>query len=221
MGKIEAEEAAMDFIRARTEEQILRRQEEIVNACDTLFSQYGYEGVNIRAISKITTFKRTTIYIYYKTKDEVLLDLLKKELLDWDLSLQRVIDSTKTMTKEQYCTFLAESAASRDKMLRLLVILLSTIENQCGIEKLTAFKKETGGALGTIRKSLDSYFPEGDASKKDFFMTAMMSIIQGLYPLAFPSQKQIDAMAMAGREYTAPDFKGTLYRCLSLLLSDL
>jgi AcrR family transcriptional regulator len=214
-------EAKMGFIRARTEAEIASRQAEIISACDTLFSQYGYDGVNIKAISKITSFKRTTIYIYYKTKDEVLLDLLKKELLDWDISLQRVIEATETMTKEQYCTFLAESVASRDKMLRLLVILLSTIENQCGIERLTAFKRETGGALGTIRKSLDAYFPEGDASKKDFFMTAMMSIIQGLYPLAFPSQKQIDAMAMAGRNYTAPDFRGTLHRCLSLLLSDL
>jgi AcrR family transcriptional regulator len=211
----------MGFIRARTEAQISHRQEEIINACDTLFSQYGYEGVNIKAISEITSFKRTTIYIYYKTKDEVLLDLLKKELSVWDFSLQQVIEITETMTKEAYCMFLAESVASRNKMLRLLVILFSTIENQCGIEKLTAFKKETGGALVTIRKSLDTYFPEGDASKKDFFMLAMMSIIQGLYSFAFPTQKQIDAMAMTGKKYTVPDFKGTLYRGLLLLLSDL
>jgi AcrR family transcriptional regulator len=210
----------MEFIRARTEAQISHRQEEIINACDTLFGRYGYEGVNIKAISEITSFKRTTIYLYYKTKDEALLDLLKRELLDWERALQRALETTKAMTKEQYCAFLAESVASRDKMLRLLVILLSTIENQCGIEKLTAFKKETGGALGTIRKSLDTYFPEGGAAGKDFFMTAMMSLIQGLYPLAFPTQKQIDAMAMAGKEHTPPDFKGTLYRALLLLLPD-
>jgi AcrR family transcriptional regulator len=211
----------MDFIRARTEEQISHRQEEIINACDTLFSRDGYEGVNIKAISEITSFKRTTVYIYYNTKDEVLLDLLKRELLDWEIALRRAFEETKTMTKERFCTVLAESAASRDKMLRLLVMLSSTIENQCGIERLTAFKRETGGALGAIREGLDAYFPEGGTAKKDFFMIAMMSIMQGLYPLAYPTQKQLDAMAMAGRAYTAPDFKGTLYRALLLLLSDL
>jgi hypothetical protein len=40
-----------------------------------------------------------------------------------------------------------------------------------------------------------------------------------LYPLAYPTQKQLDAMA--GRAYAAPDFKGTLYRALVLLLSEL
>lgn len=156
----------MDFIRTRTEAQISRRQEEIINACDALFSRYGYEGVNIKAISEMTSFKRTTIYIYYKTKDEALLDLLKRELQNWDASLQKTLETAEAMTKEQYCAFLTESVASRNKMLRLLVILLSTIENQCGIEKLTEFKRGTGGALVTIRKSLDTYFPEGEPAKK-------------------------------------------------------
>jgi AcrR family transcriptional regulator len=210
----------VDFIRARTEEQIASRKEEIINACDVLFSQYGYEGVHFKAISQITSFKRQTIYLYYKTKDEVLLDLLKKELWDWDASLQETLAATETMTKERYCAFLTESVASRDKMLSLLVILFTTIENQCGMEKLTEFKRETGGALATIRKSLDTYFPRSGASQKDFFMTALMSFVQGLYPLAFPTKKQIDAMRMVGREYKAPDFKDTLYRGLLLLLSD-
>lgn len=52
-------------------------------------------------------------------------------------------------------------------------------------------------------------------------MIFFMSVVQGLYPLAFPTQKQIDAMAMAGRGYTAPDFKETLYHGLLLLLADL
>ncbi|MFP3090022.1 TetR/AcrR family transcriptional regulator [Treponema sp. TIM-1] len=211
----------MGFIRARTEEQIFSRQEEIINACDVLYSQYGYEGVNFKAISEMTSFKRPTIYIYYKTKDEVLLDLLKKEMLDWDVSMQRVIQTTEIMTKEQYGAFLTESAASRKKMLRLLTILCTTIENQCRLEKLIGFKKEADGAFVTIRESLDKYFPQGDISKKNFFMTSFLSYIHGLYPLAYPSKKQSDAMVLAGRTYIAPDFNDTLYHGILLLLADL
>jgi AcrR family transcriptional regulator len=211
----------MGSIRARTKEEIAGRQAEIIKACDALYSRYGYEGVHFKAISEITSFKRPTIYSYYKTKDEVLLDLLKRELLDWDASLQKKFAATETMTKEQYCAFLTESVVSRDKMLKILVILFTTVENRCGMEKLTEFKRETGGALATIRKSLDTYFPQGGIFQKDFFITSLMSFIQGLYPLAFPTKKQIDAMAMAGKEYKAPNFKDTLYRGLLLLLSDL
>ena len=211
----------MGFVRARTEEQIASRQEEIINAADTLFSQYGYEGVTFQAISEMTSFKRPTIYLYYKTKDEVLLDLLKRELLDWDASMRKVIKTTVTMTKEQYCSFLAGKTASHDKMLRLLVILHTNIENQCRLENLTDFKKEMNDVFVTLRQSLDKYFPQGDSSKQDFYMTAFFSFIYGLYPLVHPTKKQKDAMALAGMGYAPIDFKDTFYHGILLLLSDL
>jgi AcrR family transcriptional regulator len=214
-------EGKMGFVRARTEEQISSRQQEIINACDALYEQYGYEGVNFKAIAEMTSFKRPTIYLYYKTKEEVLLDLLKKEMLEWHVMLQQAFRATETMTKEQYGAFLTESVASRDKMLRLLTILCTNIENQCRLEKLVDFKKEVGGVFVTIRESLDKYFPQGAAVKKDFFMISFLSYIQGLYPLVYPTKKQTDAMALAGRKYWAIDFKATLHQGLSLLLSNL
>jgi AcrR family transcriptional regulator len=211
----------VDFVRARTKEQISSRQEEIISACDVLFNRHGYEGVNFKAISEITSFKRPTIYSYYKTKDEVLLDLLKREMLDWDASMQKMIQTTEIMTKEQYCTFLMQNTVFRDKMFRLLAILCTNIENQCRLEKLAEFKKEAVVAFSTIRESLDKYFPQSDTSKKEFFMAVFLSCVHGLYPIAFPTKKPVDAMVMAGMKYTPIDFKDTFYRCLLLLVSDL
>jgi hypothetical protein len=45
--------------------------------------------------------------------------------------------------------------------------------------------------------------------------------MHGLYPLSYPSQKQLDAMAGAGRPYTAPDFKKSFYHGLLLLAAEL
>jgi AcrR family transcriptional regulator len=209
------------FIKARTEEQILSRKEEIINAADTLFSRSGYEGVHFKAISALTSIKRPAIYLYYKTKDEVLLDLLKRELLDWDRSLRKVIDTTETMTKEAFCALLTKTAASRDKMLRLFVILCTNIENQCRLENLTEFKRESGAAFITIEEGLTKFFPKAPADVKKAFRTGFMTYMHGLYPLAYPSQKQLDAMAGAGRAYTAPDFKKSFYHGLLLLAAEL
>jgi AcrR family transcriptional regulator len=211
----------VDFIKARTEDQILSRKEEIINAADALFSRSGYEGVHFKAISALTSIKRPAIYLYYKTKDEVLLDLLQKELLDWDLSLRKGIDAAETMTKEAFCSFLVKTAASRDKMFRLFAILCTNIENQCRLENLTEFKREAGAAFMTIRESLDKYFPKAPADVKQAFMTAFMTYMHGLHPLSYPTQKQLDAMAGAGRAYTAPDFKKSFYHGLLLLAAEL
>jgi hypothetical protein len=52
-------------------------------------------------------------------------------------------------------------------------------------------------------------------------MTAFKIYMHGLYPLAYPTQKQLDAMAGAGRAYIAPDFKETFYHGLVLLAAEL
>ena len=141
-------------------------------------------------------------------------------MLDWEAARRNVFDTTQRMTKEHYSAFLTETVASRDKMLRLLVILCTNIENQCRLEKLTEFKREAGGAFAAIFESLGKFFPLADTGKKDFFMTAFLAIIHGLYPLAYPTQKQVDAMTLAGKVYTAPDFKESYYHCILLLLSE-
>lgn len=211
----------MGFVRARTEEQITSRQGEIIAACDTLFSRHGYEGVHFKAISEMTSFKRPTIYLYYKTKDEVLLDLLKNEMLDWNAAMRAMIDNAETMTKEAFCGFLADTMAAHGKMLRLFAILCTNIENQCRLERLAEFKKEVGVVFVTLRESLEKFFPHTGADIKMSFMTALLTYMHGLYPLAYPTQKQIDAMVMAGMGYEPLDFRSSLYHGLWLLAAEL
>ena len=210
----------MEFIRARTEEQIASRQEEIINACDVLFTQYGYEGVNFQAISDLTSLKRPTIYIYYKSKDEILLDLLKKEMLDWGAALRKGFDAAPSMTREEFSSFLAGKAASCKKMLKLLSILTTTVENQCRTENLAVFKRDVGGVMETILMGLEKYFPDMVPEKRLFFKIMFQTCIHGLFPLTCLSQKQIEAMKIAGIKYVPIDFKETLYRAILFLLSD-
>ena len=73
----------MDFLRARTKEQIDQRRFDIIQACETLFNEGGYDFVNLKAISEMTAISRSSIYTYYKTKDEIMLDILILKLNDW------------------------------------------------------------------------------------------------------------------------------------------
>lgn len=60
----------MKFERARTIEQIYERKKEILKACAKLYDESGIDGVHFKAVSEITSFVRSTIYTYYKTKDD-------------------------------------------------------------------------------------------------------------------------------------------------------
>lgn len=211
----------MDFVRARTQEQITNRQEEIINACDELFSNFGYEGVTFKAISEITSFARPSIYNYYKTKDEVLLDLLKREFLHWQKCLIEMMDTTPMMTKEQYSTYLTQLISSHDKLLKLASIMFTIIEKNSSVEKLADSKKEFKKANDTLTASITKYFPAAAAEKKAIFVSAFSAYIFGLYPMSHPSQKQLEANKRAGIDDLEPDFQHMCYHGILLLLSDL
>ena len=77
----------MSFQRARSENQIQDRIQEIIDATSSIYNSVGYEGLNFSAISEYTKFTRPNIYKYFNTKDEILLVILKEEFQSFIASL--------------------------------------------------------------------------------------------------------------------------------------
>ncbi|HVO66712.1 MAG TPA: TetR family transcriptional regulator [Syntrophales bacterium] len=209
----------MDFTRARTPQQIIIRQEEIIDACEKLFDQYGYDGVNFKAISTMTSITRSSIYNYYKTKEEILLDLLRREIVHFQSCLIDMMNPLPTMTKEQYSFCLTQTLSVHSKMLLLASMMHTILENNCDIEKLADFEKEIVRLRKTMLETIDRYFPKASAGNKAIFVTAFLAYILGLYSLS--SQRQLEAIHRAGVISIAPDFQHLCYRGILLLLSDL
>lgn len=211
----------MDFARARTQEQVISRQEEILNACDTLFSKYGYDGVNFMAISAMTSITRPSIYNYYKTKDEILLDLLKREILSWQASLNEVIDIKSTMTKEQFSAYLTESLSGRWKMGELISLEYPVLQRNCSENKLADFRTIIEQFNGTLAKSLDKYFPAASLENKAIFIKVLTAFLRGFYPTAYQQPKEWKATQKSEVDDPVQDYEQTCYQGILLLLSDL
>ncbi len=196
----------MDFLRARTKEQIEQRQLDIMQACDTLFEEGGYENVTIKAISEMTTLKRSSIYTYYKTKDEILLDLLREELLQWQDEILACLPNKSTLSKTEFAQMFTEMLMKKDKMLQYYCILYSFLEVNCRVERIIDFKKSIMPILGVLIKLLQSYFPEYNLSKATLLVEEILAYVLGLYPATHLTDKQKDAITRSQTGYQAPDF---------------
>jgi len=214
----------MEFARARTQEQVMRRQEEIINACNTLFSRYGYDGVNFKAISTRTSITRPSIYNYYETKDEILLDLLKREILRWQARLMKVMHNTTIMTKEQFSAFLTESLVEHWKLGELFSLQYPVLEKNCAVEKLTDLGKVIVQFEAVFAKCLDMYFPTASPENKAIFMMVFFPFVRGLYPTSniTPQNKKRKTKQRSSDDILdSVDFRQTCYEGTLFLLSDL
>ena len=118
----------MNFQRARTEEQITDRKQEIIEACRQLYLSGGYDAVSMKEISKITSISRASLYTYYSGKEEILLSLLMQCYLELERNLKADFDSRESMSKEEFSELLAMRWCQNDLMITLTAIHYISLE---------------------------------------------------------------------------------------------
>jgi AcrR family transcriptional regulator len=62
-------------IKERKEKKKTELKQEILDASVKLFSEHGYDGVSIRKIAEVIEYSPTTVYLYFKDKNEILYEL--------------------------------------------------------------------------------------------------------------------------------------------------
>lgn len=211
----------MDFKRARNDEQVANRQEEIINACYSLYSNGNYDDITFGKISEMTSISRPSIYNYYITREEILLDVLQKEYFNWYENLRSSFNENIRLNKKDLCSLLINSFDGFDMFLRLLSIQYSIIEKGCSFEKLTQFKMN----ILSILKSLDSIilktFPRSNTENRSTFILIMFSAVGSFYEMCNTSETQLKATKVANREYKLPNFKDLYSKYIETLISSL
>lgn len=208
----------MDFLRARTEEQIEQRRLDILQSCDALFEAGGYENVNIKAISEMTTITRSSIYTYYKTKDEMLMDLLSMELIQWKEELLAWCEMTAPLTCEEFSRQFTDILVLHDKMLQYYCLLYTLLEKNCRIEKMVEFKKQAIPVAETIVQVILKNFPVLTIPAASEISEQIIAFVLGLYPSSHMTQKQKEALLLSQTEYQPPEFHSTCVKGIEAFL---
>lgn len=175
------------------------RENEIINACAKLYESMSFKEITIKEIGNITSFKRTSIYSYYNTKEEIFLALLKREYEQWTKELYSAANDEKTLTKNEFAEFLAHSLEKRETMLSLLSLNLRDMEDNSHMEKLIEFKKAYGETMNAVRKCLNKF--DMSEQERDDFIYSFFPFMYGIYPYAIVTDKQCKAMAKAKINY--------------------
>lgn len=197
----------MDFLRARTKEQIDQRRFDIIQACAKLFDEGGYDFVNLKSISEMTAISRPSIYTYYKTKDEIMLDILIMKLTEWKNDLLIWTQKKAPLSKETFCREFTDILSKHDSMLNYYSLLYTMLERNCRLEKLIDFKQQVIPLLETFVQVILTHFPNYSVQQAAFLAEEILAYILGIYPTTHLTDKQQEALIQSNMNYHAPDFK--------------
>jgi len=212
----------MEFKRARSEVQVRERKEEIMKATKKLLDTYGLDGFNINSISEMTSINRASFYTYYKTKEEVLLDVLKEELSQWDQELNSIIEKkySQKFSVESFAKFFARNITQKKRVVQLFSLAFTTLEENSRVENIAEYKKTAIPVLTTMKKLFSMSISPLDDKKSAILVSQVTTFLVGLYPMSNMTKKQKEALELCGLKYVEPDFEKILYSALIAFIKE-
>ena len=201
-----------------TPEQIAQKREEIINACEQLYSAMSFREITLKEIGSITSFSRPTIYNYFETKEEIFLALFKREYDRWNEQLTAILEENDQLTKAQLADRIAQSLADRPQLLKLLAMNNYDMEANSRQELLTSFKQSYGGSMRRMTMLLTKFCPDMSVTDIQNFMYTFFPFMFGIYPYTSVTENQKKAMKEAGINFAYQSVYELVCSCLNRLL---
>ena len=190
-----------------SEELTNARKEEIIGACAALYETTSFKDITIRDIGAKTSFTRTSIYNYFQTKEEIFLALLQKEHEAWILDLEEMMKQNDSMSAEKFAGTMARILEKRRTMLKLLCMNIYDMEVNSRLENLVEFKKVYAVAFDAVCRCLEKFFLSMTKESIQQFLYAFFPFLFGVHPYTCHTEKQLEAMRIAGVEIA----EGSIY----------
>ena len=205
-------------MRKATPEEIARKREEIINACEQLYQTMSFREITLKEIGTITSFSRPTIYNYFETKEEIFLALFQREYDRWNEELTAILNENEQLTKKELADHIANSLEGRQQLLKLLSMNNYDMEANSRQELLNTFKQSYGRSMHLMCMLMEKFCPDMTVADIQNFIYIFYPFMFGIYPYTAVTEKQRDAMKEAGINYVYQTVYELTYSCLIRLL---
>ena len=125
--------------RARSDEQKLERRAVILKAAATHFSDVGFEKFSMANLAKLCGLSKGTLYLYFETREELLLTLCLEELDHWQAAF--VATAPEWISDEAFATHYFRTMNAEQVLLQLFMRLDSVIEHNISVDAYVDAKR--------------------------------------------------------------------------------
>lgn len=201
--------------RACSLEQIEERKKEIIEAVNNMFDELDYQDISMKTISEHISIARSSLYYYYNSKEEIMLDLLKDNYLNFLEDIRLAI-----LKKENVINNITYIYLNNLRLLKIISIHLMDIETHVSLDKLVNFKKNFVNSFKNLFNSFKESYPTLKESDIKIMTDSLIMLTHSLYPMIHPNENQKKAMEIVGMT-VCDDPYSFCYNYLKLILAKL
>ena len=178
--------------RARSQEELNQRYEDILTAAQNLFMNNDYDDLSLTNIAKSLDLSRPALYSYFRSKEALFLKLSEREYLAVSHEIKERF--TKKVGTKKFCVQLTEIFLNRPLFLKLLSLHQSVMETKVGFEQMKKFKMATVPFFRTIFAACQQEFPNADETEITQFIAQINVLLPTMSAYQTIPEEQIQVM---------------------------
>lgn len=208
-------------LRAMSHDDKDRKAERILDLAESLWLTTSFAAFTMQALADGLGMAKGTLYLYFRTKEEVFLLVYKRLLGRWFDAVGASFAGGAPLDPAKAALAMCDALEGVPGLLRMAPLLGALLEKNVGRDLLLAYKRwlagEVAGAAGAMESAGLGLAP-GDGLK---VLTLTQSLAAGLYPMAEPGAVARSVLLEPGLEPLRIDFKETFCACLEACLTGL
>jgi AcrR family transcriptional regulator len=175
------------------------RRLRILDAAAELLASWSYTDITMARIAATTGIAKGTLYLYFRTKEELFLELYERRLRVWYAELEALaVAGTGTIEAAVAARVIASTMATRPILIRLHGILHSALGCNLGPDSIAAFRRRqylTAASLAAALAGRISGLSDAGALR---FLIRLEAVVAGLsWTATPPSAKAFEAAGLA------------------------
>lgn len=148
--------------RARSQEAIEQRYQDILSAARKLFLVQSYDQISLVSLAKQLDISRPSFYTYFPSKDALFLQLIKDEGLEFAAEIQ--IHFTQKLPLEDFCQQLMKHVLNRPLFIKLLSIPFTSFQCTQTDTETIQFRLEVMPFFQVLANTFQQQFPQSSES---------------------------------------------------------
>lgn len=210
-----------DWERARTDEQKKQRIDEIVAATARLYEHRKFEDISFAVIAKEAEFTRSNLYKYFSSKEEIFLEFLKHDFLEYRRDLKRTFADERNVSTKEFSEIWVGVLVRNARLLNLLSILNTFLEKNVSYEALVDFKRTLKTQFIAVSELLCKTLPALTPQKAGDFITFSFAMANGLYQSCDHTEIQKQVMERDEFALFRVDFLSSMQQAVEIILNGL
>ncbi|PJZ52713.1 hypothetical protein CH380_13225 [Leptospira adleri] len=160
----------------------------LIRAAISLFNKSSFEKISMDQIAKKAGVAKGTLYLYFKTKEELFLEIHRLDYEIWFDSFQTFLRSKKPgLSAGDLASWITESLRENQRVVRLMAIASALLEKNIAFESALSLKASVRKHVLEIVPELCRVLKWKKSEEALIFLTHLHALIVGLWHHAEPA----------------------------------